>query len=169
MEIARKKWLKLEEGDSIEIIAPGWATSKANVKLAVKRLKEWSLEGHVPKNLFGKDVICSNTDAQREQHLRSALKTKSKIIWCLRGGYGSIRLLENLMKLKPPTQPKLVIGYSDITSLFGLLVHKWKWPVLHGPLIDGWGQKNLKPSDEKLLKKILLVKLPALNIQILFP
>jgi muramoyltetrapeptide carboxypeptidase len=69
--------------------------------------------------------------------LKKALLAKdSKAVWCLRGGYGANRLLPDLWKLKAPLHKKMVIGYSDITSLLVFLNQKWKWNCFHGPLME---------------------------------
>jgi muramoyltetrapeptide carboxypeptidase len=54
-------------------------------------------------------------------------------VWCLRGGYGSGRLLEALAAVPVPTQPKLLIGYSDITALQAFL-DRLGWPALHAAM-----------------------------------
>jgi muramoyltetrapeptide carboxypeptidase len=76
----------------------------------------------------------------------------------LRGGYGSIRILPELNKIKAPFTPKLLIGYSDITSLHVFLTQKWKWSSLHGPLIDRIGENTITPSEVSDLKSLIFGK-----------
>ncbi len=52
------------------------------------------------------------------------------------GGYGSMRLIPHLHKLKAPKKPKLFIGFSDITSLHLYFNQEWKWPTIHGRTIS---------------------------------
>src|SRR6201999_2596399 len=73
----------------------------------------------------------------RFRQLRKALFARdSRAVWCVRGGYGAIRISQRLQALKAPRQPKLLIGYSDATTLHQLLNLFWGWPTLHGPLLD---------------------------------
>jgi muramoyltetrapeptide carboxypeptidase len=149
------KWEPLREGDVVDIIAPGFPTDSSVLAQAEEFLKSWNLVPRVPKNLLKKTLLFSNTDEARSSHLISALKSDSKVIWCLRGGYGAIRLLPELAKLKRPQNAKLLVGISDVTSLSLFLNENWKWPVLHGPLMDRMALKKVPAGIEKELKKIL--------------
>lgn len=75
----------------------------------------------------------SGTDKQRFKELKKALYGKEKYIWCVRGGYGSARLFEQLCKMKKPENPKVLIGFSDITFLH-LFLNKWGWKTIHGAM-----------------------------------
>ncbi|MDZ4660013.1 MAG: LD-carboxypeptidase [Pseudomonadota bacterium] len=159
MEKVGKKWESLGPGDQLDIVAPGFRTEKKNLQAAVQRIKSWPIYTNVPKNIFGPDVICSNSDKIRLKHLKAALISKSKIIWSVRAGYGFIRLLDGLQKIPPPKKTKLIVGYSDVTSFFGFVIRKWNWPVLHAPLFEGWGLKKTTPRDDKLLEEIFFGKI----------
>lgn len=150
------KWQPLQEGDVVDVIAPGFPTDAAVVKKAVSFLKSWGLRPRVPKNLFKKNLLFSNVDDVRWQHLKKALEASdSKVVWCLRGGYGSLRLLPHLDKMSKPKKTKLLIGISDITSLAVYLNENWKWPVLHGALLDRMGKGEVPATIVKEMGKIL--------------
>lgn len=166
---AGKKWESLWPGDSVDIVAPGFPTKKENLQAALNRISDWPVYTEVPKDIFGPDVICSNRDEVRLKHLKNALKSKSKVIWSVRAGYGVIRLLEGLSKLKAPRVPKLIVGYSDVTSLFSFVIKKWNWPVLHAPLFEGWGLRKTTPRDDALLEKILFGKIKEVEYSGLKP
>ncbi len=162
--------MNLKPGDTVDIIAPGFRCQIKDVRRAVRRMKSWGLKPRVPKNLFGNDVICAQTDKVRFEHLKKALlSSDSKLIWCVRGGYGSIRLLDHLMKMKKPRHPKWLLGYSDITSLHAFLNRRWKWASLHGPLVERFGQERLSKKDEEFLKKIIFGKIKAHTFRRLQP
>ncbi len=154
------KSLTLQPGDTVDIVAPGFRCDMRDVRAAAERLKSWGLKPRIPKNLFGKDVVCGQSDKIRWEHLKKALTSKdSKMIWCVRGGYGAIRLLDQMQKMNRPAEKKWVLGYSDITSLHAFLNRCWKWPSLHGPLLERFGQKRLRAKDEAFLKDILFGKI----------
>jgi muramoyltetrapeptide carboxypeptidase len=142
-------------GDTVDIIAPGSVGQKAYLKKAIAMLHQWGLKTRVPDDLYGGTKIVSNTDRRRFEHLRDALNSESAAIWCVRGGYGSLRLLPALAKLKRPVQQKLLIGYSDITSLHIYLNQKWRWPTLHGPLLDRLGKGSGSERETRFLKQVL--------------
>lgn len=77
----------------------------------------------------------AGTDAQRLADLMAAFADPAvDAVWCLRGGYGSGRLLAGIDAAQLSRQPKLLIGYSDITALH-LLVDRLGWPALHAPML----------------------------------
>lgn len=93
------------------------------------------------EKIFGRDVICANTDEERFEQLRAALYSDSRAIWCVRGGYGANRLIPQLARLrKPKGPPKLFMGFSDITTLHVFLNQQWGWPTIHGPMVDRIGR-----------------------------
>lgn len=156
MSKTQKTWLPLKAGDLIDIVAPGSRCSDDELKNGIQVLHEWGYRTRVSSNIFGDDVICANTDKARFEQFKKALMSKdSKAIWCARGGYGAIRLTNELIKLKPPQQNKLLIGYSDVTTLHHFLNQFWKWPSLHAPLLDRIGKRSSRPSDISDLQKSL--------------
>jgi muramoyltetrapeptide carboxypeptidase len=75
----------------------------------------------------------SNSDEIRLQCLKDTIFDQStEVIWALRGGYGSAKLIQGLNKLEKPSKEKFFIGYSDITALHLFLSQKWGWKTIHG-------------------------------------
>lgn len=151
--MAYKGWAPLEKGDLVEIIAPGSSCHIDGLNGGLKFLESWGLTPKLPHKMFDKDVICSNTDENRFGQLKEALLAEdSKAVWCVRGGYGSNRLIPELVKLKKPKgPPKLFIGYSDITTLHVFLNEQWGWPTIHGPMIDRIGRGLILEKELKEL------------------
>lgn len=142
----------LNPGDSIDIIAPATGCSKQDVETVKNLVTSWHLIPRVPTDLFGEDLLCINSDEKRFAQLKDALfNTESKAIWCLKGGYGCARLIPELEKLAKPTQPKLLIGFSDTTVLHLFLQQKWNWQTLHGP---GARQVALETIDDNSIQEI---------------
>lgn len=139
--MAFKVWQALKKGDIVDVVAPGFRTTDAEVQAGVKFLEKWGLRPRLPRDLFGEDVLSSNADLKRLKHLESALSSKSsRAVWCLRGGYGSIRLIPGLLKIKRPPVVKPLLGISDVTTLQLFLEKKWQWPSLQAPLLDRLGR-----------------------------
>lgn len=152
----KKSAVSLKKGDIVDLVSPGFASHPNDVRGSIAFLKNWGLVPRFPKKSIEKHFLNANTDEKRFAHLKNALLAKdSSVIWCLRGGYGSIKLLPFLQKMKKPKKAKLLIGISDITSLHIFLNQKWNWPTLHGPLLDRLGAKKIGAKYEKELKKIL--------------
>lgn len=123
-----------ENGSIVDIIAPSSLCELKEIKQSIEYVKLLGLTPRYNKQLLikPKALLCSQTVLQKEAEFKKVLQLKdSNIIWCLRGGYGSLKLLPFLSKLKKPKKKKILIGYSDITALHYFFNQKWKWPSLH--------------------------------------
>jgi muramoyltetrapeptide carboxypeptidase len=165
-----KFWQSITHGDIVDIVAPGSGTSSAELEAACAFLQNWGLVPRVSSNLFSGHPYLSNDDQFRFLDLKRALWAKdSKLVWCLRGGYGAVRLLPLLAKLKGPKHPKLLIGYSDITSLHLFLQSKWKWISCHGPLLEVLPKKKYNEAELIDLKRIIFGEIVEQQIENLRP
>lgn len=149
--------LPLVKGDLVEVISPGSRTTQEVEAVGLKALNKWGL---IPRVWSDPTVsfhpFHSSDDDFRFFALKSALfTTDSKIIWCERGGYGSIRLLEQLRSLKKPKVQKLFLGFSDITTIHLFLTQEWGWKTLHAPVVASFAQKSLAKKDLTELKTFL--------------
>ena len=146
----------LARGDVVDVVAPGFRCTPEQLELGIAFLERQGLIPRVPPNLFGEDLLCANTDARRFAQLRRALYARdSRAVWCVRGGYGALRIIERLQALKPPARSKLLIGYSDATTLHQLLNLFWGWPSLHGPLLDRLGSAEMPEAQRAELQAVL--------------
>lgn len=149
------------------MVAPGYRSTDQELKGGLDFLRAWGLVPRVSKQVFGRDLLCANTDEARLTQLsRALLAPDSNAVWCVRGGYGSIRLVPGLQRLrKPKIKPKVFIGLSDITTLHLFLNQNWGWPSVHGPLLDRLGRKAALPRYERELKRFVFGELD----EIVFP
>jgi len=149
-------WKFLKKNDVIDVVAPGYPSQIHEVEGARLFLQKWGLQARIPKDLIKPHFLHANEDAERFDFLKKAIEAPdSQVIWCLRGGYGSNRLLPYLARLKKPTQAKLVLGISDVTSLHTFFIQEWGWKTLHAPLLDRLGRNLIAPKYEKELHQIL--------------
>lgn len=110
----------LKVGDTVAIIAPSGILKNRDgeIQKAKALLRNWGLNTIMGKHVFNKNNHFAGTDDERCEDLQNALDNpKIKAIWCARGGYGTVRILDKLDFQKFKTKPKWVIGYSDITAL----------------------------------------------------
>ncbi len=143
--------LPLVPGDEVAIVAPGFGTANENLVRARQFLQD---RGYLVKKrkVLGGHFLHAATDDARAEILGEALTDPQvKAIWCLRGGYGSQRLLPALEKLRRPSQAKWLIGMSDITALNAFLWQTWGWPSLHGPVLERLSHptETVRPRDAK--------------------
>ena len=110
----------LKAGDTVAIVAPSGVLKNRSkeVNQAKALLKSWGLHSVVGKHVFSKANHFAGTDDERCEDFQNALDDpKISAIWCARGGYGTVRILDKLDYSKFKQNPKWVIGYSDITAL----------------------------------------------------
>ncbi len=164
-------WSPLKPGDIVDFVAPGSACKPEDLKQAAAFVKGLGLIPRYSRDIFSKKTaIVSSTDENRMKFLKKALYAKdSKVVWCVRGGYGSLRLLPELTKLSRPSKPKLLVGYSDITTLHSYVNFFWRWPSLHGPLLDRFAASRHKPQELKQMKEILFGQIPEVAFSNLKP
>lgn len=124
-------FLKIMKGVQIEVVAPA-SGKPAEIMRDLQNLPGMSLD--FPAHCFKTPTnFHSAPDKLRGQCLKEALLSKkSDIVWALRGGYGSPKLIEELAKLEKPARAKYFIGYSDITVLHIFLAQGWGWKTIHG-------------------------------------
>ena len=110
----------LKTGDTVAIVAPSGILKNRTdeVQQAQALLKRWGLHSVVGKHVFSEADHFAGTDDERCEDLQEALDNpKISAIWCARGGYGTVRILDKLDYSKFKQNPKWLIGYSDITAL----------------------------------------------------
>jgi muramoyltetrapeptide carboxypeptidase len=87
------------------------------------------------KNAYSRSGYCAGTDDQRLADLNGALQDPSiDAIWCIRGGYGSLRLLDQVDYAAMTRRPKVLIGFSDATALLNAISRLTGVVTFHGPV-----------------------------------
>jgi muramoyltetrapeptide carboxypeptidase len=157
----------LKSGDTIAIIAPSGVLNNRNqaIENAKKLIVEWGLVPIIGKNIYKKNYHFAGNDKQRLDDLQWAFDHKNiKAIWCARGGYGSIRIIDQLSFDQFKKYPKWLIGYSDITVLHNKL-NNLGFETIHGMMAVNMeeNQKEINESIESL-KNCLFGKLKSYHI-----
>lgn len=157
-----KKWQALQWGDIVDVVAPASACKPQELRAGIRYLKSLGLVPRVAKNILKPTPLnFAQSDEVRFQQLKSALLAKdSKAIWCLRGGYGSLKLVPQLSKLKKPKHSKVLLGFSDITTLHAFLNQEWKWPTLHSPVLTRMGSEKARPIEQREVAAMLFGRKP---------
>jgi len=151
-------WEPLKIGDIVEVIAPASKPRSGTLDGVARFLDSWGLQARLHKDTVEKDFLFANSKEKRSNFLKQAVLAKdSKMIWCLRGGYGSLQLLDDLGKLRPQ-QNKCFLGFSDITSLHSFLVQEWGWATIHGPNVDRFALGKGSAAEAKRIKNLIFGK-----------
>ena len=128
----------LNKKDKIAIVAPAGKISKEKVETAINILQGWGLEVLLGTNVFNDYYQYAATDSERLIDLQQALDNPSvKAILFARGGYGAIRIIDQVDWSGFSKNPKWLIGFSDIT-IFHSHIHKnLKIETIHATMTAG--------------------------------
>jgi muramoyltetrapeptide carboxypeptidase len=142
----------LNKGDKIAIVAPAGKISKEKVETAVNILQGWGLKVATGANLFSDYYQYAATDKERLADLQQALDDYSvKAILFARGGYGVIRILDQLNLSELINNPKWLIGFSDITIFHSHIHRNFNLQTIHGPMAAGLTHQVSADSLRKVL------------------
>lgn len=132
-DLVRPPYLK--KGDTIMILAPaGKIKDKKAIDAGIELANHWGLVVFFGNHLLSEDNSFAGTDQERLEDLQKALNDPSiKAIWAARGGYGLVRIIDDLDFSMFRLQPKWIIGYSDITILHNKL-HEMGYQSIHGQM-----------------------------------
>ncbi len=111
--------MNLQQNDLVALVSPaGYLADKQVVDQAIGLLNKWGLRSYIAPNALKQYGHFAGTDQERLSDLQTAMDNPEvKMIWALRGGYGSIRIVEQLDFTLFKKHPKLFAGFSDITIL----------------------------------------------------
>jgi len=108
----------LQKGDTIAILATARKNVDDNLKPAIDLLHSWGLEVIIGNTIGLDDNQLAGTDEQRAADFQQQLDNPNiKGIWCVKGGYGTVRIIDLLDFTQFKQNPKWIIGFSDITVL----------------------------------------------------
>lgn len=126
---------RIKPGDTIAMIAPSSSATPENYQRAIRNLESLGFIVKPGRYAAGRRGDFSGTDAERLEDIHWAFSDKSiKGVWCLRGGTGAPRLLPSIDYDLIRKNPKVFIGYSDITALHLAISQKCGLVTFHGPV-----------------------------------
>ncbi len=154
----------LKPGDTVVFVSPAGTIKSQYVTDAVKVLKQQGWNVKIAPHALGKWRTFSGTPDERYTDLSQALLDPAvKAIFCSRGGYGAVHLLDKLDKLPLRNNPKWIIGYSDISALHALM-NRHGIASIHAPMAKHIATFSGKDTDSVSLFNILKGNMPVYKI-----
>lgn len=146
----------LQKGDKVAIIAPASPSDKNLIDKCIASLNELGLKVVIGESCLSEHGFLSGTDDIRANDINCMFADKNiKGIFALRGGYGCARLLDLIDFKLIKKNPKIFIGYSDITALHIAINQKSKLITYHGPMISTELIKGLDEYSADYYKKFI--------------
>ncbi len=154
----------LKEGDKVALISPSYYTAMENVERTACVLNGWGLvpviSPNVGKVMNGK---IAGTVAERISDIRWAFNDPNiKAIICNCGGYGTIQLLNQLTLAEIKASPKWLVGFSDISTLHGLLSRSGVMSI-HGTMSSHIAN-NSTDKTSTLMRDLLMGNVPCYEL-----
>lgn len=147
---------KLTKGDYVAIVSPSGIVSQQVLENAKAILTSWGLKVIITPHADGSYHFFSGSKEERLSDMNRAISDKSiKAIFCARGGYGAIHLVEDIHWQTLSKNPKWLIGFSDITVLHAKLLEIGVASI-HGPMpktFPVFGETSKGVED---LKRVLM-------------
>jgi muramoyltetrapeptide carboxypeptidase len=112
----------LQKGDTVAIVSTARKNIDDNLKPTIDLLEGWGLTVKLGKTIGLDYYQLAGTDEQRTADFQEQMDNPNiKAIWCVRGGYGTVKIIDKLDFTKFKQNPKWIIGFSDVTVLHGHL------------------------------------------------
>src|SRR3954470_17028006 len=149
----------LRRGDAISVIAPAGPVNRERMGRALARIEERGFRIKMHGDIFRSRGYLAGDDAKRADELMAAFSDQeTTAVWCARGGYGVARILNLVDFDLIRRNPKVFIGFSDITLLHVAIQQRTGLLTFHGPnLQDGFGKpEDIPLANESALWRVLL-------------
>lgn len=129
----------LKPGDTIGITCPAGFITEEEIQPARLQMMEWGFHIKVGNTVGKKDFTFGGTDEERAKDLQQMLDDPQvKAIMCARGGYGVVRIIDQLNFTKFAAKPKWIIGFSDVTVLHCHLNRNYGIASIHSKMCNSF-------------------------------
>jgi muramoyltetrapeptide carboxypeptidase len=146
----------LKPHDTVAIAATARKVSPEEMQYAITLLEQWQLKVVIDEQLYAKEHQFAGNDNTRTQVFQKLLDDKNiRAIFCARGGYGTVRMVDGLSFHTYSKHPKWIIGYSDITVLHSHIQKHYATATIHGPMPISMLPQNAHEESLNQLKNIL--------------
>lgn len=124
----------LQPGDKVAIVCPA-SFIRGNIDVGIRTLEGWGLEVVVGQTVSTAYHQFAGDDSLRAADLQWALDDPSiKAVFAARGGYGCVRIIDQIDFSTFEKQPKWLVGFSDITVLHSHIQRNYKIATIHGQM-----------------------------------
>lgn len=129
------QYMMLKPGDTVAVAATARKVTTKTIKPAVKLLESWGLRVRIPEGLYASENQFAGCDSHRAAVMQALLDDPMvKAVFCARGGYGTVRILDKLDFTGFVKCPKWIVGYSDVTALHSHVSRLCGVPTMHATM-----------------------------------
>ncbi|MCS6805736.1 MAG: LD-carboxypeptidase [Acidobacteriota bacterium] len=156
---------RLQLGNTIGVVAPASNIQPALLEAGIRELERLGFRTKFFDSIFDKWRYTAGSDERRAGELNAMFADPDvNAIIAARGGYGTVRLLPLLDRDVIRANPKIFMGYSDISTLLIYFQRMFHWVTFHGPMITREFAGGSPYYDGDLLDRVLCRAEPAGNV-----
>lgn len=145
----------LRPGDRVAVVAPAGPVHERALAGGIKVLESLGFRAVLGTHLRERRGYLAGNDEARAEDLNAALRDPEvRGIICARGGYGTGRILPLVDYAAARNDPKVVVGYSDVTALHLALGRQAGLVTFHGPMVESLGAKLTRLSLDCLVRAV---------------
>ncbi len=138
----------LQQNDTIGILATARSVTKDNLKHAIHWVEASGFRVKLGKSIGLVQNQFAGSDKERAEDFEELLKDPQiKAIWCAKGGYGSVRILDLVDWSLLVKHPKWIVGYSDVTAIHAH-VNRLSIMSIHGQMPVGVQEKSTASFED---------------------
>ena len=150
----------LVPGDRVRVVSPGGTPNPALMDRGIEILRSWGLTVELGQHVFAQYGYLAGTDAQRLADVNAAFADPGvRAVFAARGGYGTQRIVDRLDVAAIRRDPKVVVGFSDITSIHGRLWREAGLIGFYGPMVN-WTESRTGPESAEALRRAIMTTAP---------
>ncbi len=159
---------RLAKGDVIGIISPASPIADTSkIQEGVRYLESLGYRTLVGRHAEAKKGYLAGTDKQRLADIHAMFRNRHvKAIFCVRGGYGSPRLLPSLDYALVRANPRILVGFSDVTAIHLALWHRCRLVTFSGPMVGVDMLGKMDPFTEENFWRVLSLPMRDLRISL---
>ena len=144
---------RLNKGDLIGLVTPGSSVSEEELAECISKLEGLGFRTTYNDTVLSEYGYFAGPDQERAEELMEMFAREDvDAVWCVRGGYGSIRILDLLDYEVIRQNPKVLIGYSDITAILTAIYQESGLVTYHGPV----GTSDFNNFSLRSIRKVLM-------------
>ncbi|MBS1667233.1 MAG: LD-carboxypeptidase [Bacteroidetes bacterium] len=148
----------LKAGDTIGITCPAGFITDKEIQPSVQLMQNWGFNIRIGDTVNKKDFTFGGTDLERAKDFQQMLDDPNiKAIMCARGGYGSVRIIDQLDFRKFVSHPKWIIGFSDITVIHSHLNRNFNIGSIHSKMCNSFPD-DMSKAEPKQIDSMISIK-----------
>jgi muramoyltetrapeptide carboxypeptidase len=156
----------LRSGDTVMLVSPAGPSRAERVERGIDMLASWGLQVRTAPHVFDRAGYLGGRDEDRLADLNLAFgDPEIRGVLCTRGGYGAQRVVDGIDMPAVRADPKVVLGFSDITALQLALWRGARLVTVHGPGAAWLGERTGPASAESLHVALMASKPAVLTVR----